>query len=227
MSRVFAFVVAAGRGARFGGAKQFAAIDGRSLLHCAVAPLCAHPKIDSVAVVVAADKPAPDSAGFDEKKVRFLAKGGDTRARTVANALADFSFAADDWALVHDAARPCLSAAALDRLFAAAARNPRAGALLALPVADTIKSARDGCARATLDRADKFAAQTPQMFPAQTLRRALEQALAAGDNPTDESAAMERAGFAPSLARGEARNIKITDPDDLRIAAAILTAARI
>ena len=65
------------------------------------------------------------------------------------------------------------------------------------------------------------------MFPAQTLRRALEQALAAGDNPTDESAAMERAGFAPSLARGEARNIKITDPDDLRIAAAILTAAHL
>jgi 2-C-methyl-D-erythritol 4-phosphate cytidylyltransferase len=132
---------------------------------------------------------------------------------------------ADDWVLVHDAARPCLSEVDLDRLLDALAEEP-VGGLLAVPLTDTLKRADSaGRAEATLDRAGLWCAQTPQMFRFGLLRAALSVALADGVLVTDEAAAMERSGHRPQLVEGTAGNLKVTGPGDLQLAEAVLAAA--
>ena len=129
-----------------------------------------------------------------------------------------------DWVLVHDAARPCLSAADLDRLLAAGAAHP-VGALLAAPVTDTLKSADEAsCCERTVDRAALWRALTPQMFRFGPLRAALHAAQAAGRMPTDEAQAMEWQGARPLLVAAADSNIKITNRCDLAVAAAIIAA---
>ncbi|MFJ0859114.1 2-C-methyl-D-erythritol 4-phosphate cytidylyltransferase, partial [Bordetella pertussis] len=137
------------------------------------------------------------------------------RADTVAAALADSGAAADDWILVHDAARPGLPAAALARLIDACL-DDAVGGLLALPVADTVKAGRQRVSR-TVDRDGLWLAQTPQMFRAGLLRDALARARAAGLAVTDEASAVEAAGHAPRLVAGALRNFKVTWPDDFEL----------
>jgi 2-C-methyl-D-erythritol 4-phosphate cytidylyltransferase len=129
----------------------------------------------------------------------------------------------DDWILVHDAARPCLSLQLLDRLLDTLAGDA-VGGLLAIPLADTLKRA-DAAQRVavTEPRESLWQAQTPQMFRYSLLRRALE---ASGDQPTDEAQAVEALGCSPRLVPGELRNLKITYPHDLALAEAILNADR-
>ncbi|WP_435110628.1 2-C-methyl-D-erythritol 4-phosphate cytidylyltransferase [Bordetella pertussis] len=141
--------------------------------------------------------------------------GGPNRADTVAAALADSGAAADDWILVHDAARPGLPAAALARLIDACL-DDAVGGLLALPVADTVKAGRQRVSR-TVDRDGLWLAQTPQMFRAGLLRDALARARAAGLAVTDEASAVEAAGHAPRLVAGALRNFKVTWPDDFEL----------
>ena len=127
---------------------------------------------------------------------------------------------------MHDAARPCLERDALDRLLDAGLASDQ-GAILALPVADTLKRAGAGdppLIGETVDREGLWAAQTPQLFPAATLQSALEASLARGDAPTDEAGAMEAAGYRPRLVRGSPRNLKVTWPGDLSMAAMQLEA---
>ncbi|WP_134819563.1 2-C-methyl-D-erythritol 4-phosphate cytidylyltransferase, partial [Bordetella pertussis] len=133
----------------------------------------------------------------------------------VAAALADSGAAADDWILVHDAARPGLPAAALARLIDACL-DDAVGGLLALPVADTVKAGRQRVSR-TVDRDGLWLAQTPQMFRAGLLRDALARARAAGLAVTDEASAVEAAGHAPRLVAGALRNFKVTWPDDFEL----------
>ncbi|MGF2241433.1 2-C-methyl-D-erythritol 4-phosphate cytidylyltransferase, partial [Bordetella pertussis] len=123
--------------------------------------------------------------------------------------------AADDWILVHDAARPGLPAAALARLIDACL-DDAVGGLLALPVADTVKAGRQRVSR-TVDRDGLWLAQTPQMFRAGLLRDALARARAAGLAVTDEASAVEAAGHAPRLVAGALRNFKVTWPDDFEL----------
>ncbi|WP_080362808.1 2-C-methyl-D-erythritol 4-phosphate cytidylyltransferase, partial [Bordetella pertussis] len=130
-------------------------------------------------------------------------------------ALADSGAAADDWILVHDAARPGLPAAALARLIDACL-DDAVGGLLALPVADTVKAGRQRVSR-TVDRDGLWLAQTPQMFRAGLLRDALARARAAGLAVTDEASAVEAAGHAPRLVAGALRNFKVTWPDDFEL----------
>ncbi|MFJ0645901.1 2-C-methyl-D-erythritol 4-phosphate cytidylyltransferase, partial [Bordetella bronchiseptica] len=136
-------------------------------------------------------------------------------ADTVAAALADSGAAADDWILVHDAARPGLPAAALARQIDAS-QDDAVGGLLALPVADTVKAGRQRVSR-TVDRDGLWLAQTPQMFRAGLLRDALARARAAGLAVTDEASAVEAAGHAPRLVAGALRNFKVTWPDDFEL----------
>jgi 2-C-methyl-D-erythritol 4-phosphate cytidylyltransferase/2-C-methyl-D-erythritol 2,4-cyclodiphosphate synthase len=182
-------------------------------------------RLHAVLVVLADDdtvfeRQLPDFAGERCWSVR---RGGATRARTVANglqALAEHGAADDDWVLVHDAARALVEPAWVERLIDACV-DDEVGGLLALPVADTLKAERDGRSASTVDRRDKWAAQTPQMFRIGVLRNALARA---DDAVTDEAGAIEAMGLLPKLVMGDATNIKVTWPEDLTRAQALLAA---
>jgi len=227
MTRAWAVVPAAGSGRRMGAAvaKQYLPLLGRPLLAHALAPLLASTRLAAVVLCVAPDDRAwrdAAQAGADERLL--IAAGGEERCHSVLNGLellADRA-AEDDWVLVHDAARPCLSDAELESLFAALADDP-VGGLLAMPLSDTLKAA-DEAQRVlqTVPRDGLWRALTPQMFRYGLLRRALADAVAAGLAVTDEAAAMERAGYRPALVTGSAANIKVTTPEDLALAEAVL-----
>ncbi len=232
-ARLFALIVAAGVGARAGGTlpKQYQTVMGRSLLAHSATTLLAVANVRVFVAVAPGDPLAPaHSCG-----AKVLECGGSTRAQTVANglrALLGQGARLHDWCLVHDAAR-CLvlpeqvqnliDACAGDDIGEAALVNlgDQVGGLLAQPVADTLKAARDGRSVDTLDRSDKWLAQTPQMFRIGVLIDALALA---GDAVTDEASAIEALGLKPLLIKGGAHNFKITHPEDFALAHAVLAA---
>jgi 2-C-methyl-D-erythritol 4-phosphate cytidylyltransferase len=215
---LIAIVPAAGIGARAStpGAdaipKQYRSLAGLSMLRHAVLALLAEPRIAHVVVAVSSDD------GWVEQTLKGLPRtlirrcGGPTRAATVANALDDSTATDGNWVLVHDAARPGLPLACLSALIDACVNDP-VGGLLALPVADTVKSGEERVNR-TIDRSGLWLAQTPQMFRAGALRQALLLAASQAAEVTDEASAMEAAGYAPRLVRGAMRNFKVTWPED-------------
>ena len=223
---IHALIPAAGRSVRFGGTtlKQYAHLMGLPVITHSIAAVSGHPQVASVTVALAEDD------GIFEELVRpdwpevRTAVGGDSRAQTVLNGL-DAILAEEpgcEWVLVHDAARPCLSKRDLDRLIVEGTASNH-GAILAVPVSDTLKwSGDDGAIERTVDRSRCWAAQTPQLFNARDLATHLRAALAAGELPTDEAAAMERAGYRPLLVQGSSSNIKVTGPEDLALAEFIL-----
>jgi 2-C-methyl-D-erythritol 4-phosphate cytidylyltransferase len=224
---LFALIPAAGSGTRFAAdaPKQYARLAGRTMLWHAVRALCV-PQVAAVFVVLgAADErfEREDWSAF-AGKLQPLYCGGETRRDSVMNGLAALrgDLDPDDWILVHDAARPCLPRADLGRLIAEAEGDP-VGAILALPVPETVKRARDDDAgvrrvSATVDRSELWLAQTPQMFRAGLLM----QALASVAQATDEASALESLGLMPRLVPGSRENLKITYPEDVKIAEAIL-----
>ena len=223
---IHALLPAAGRSVRFGGTtlKQYAHLAGSPVISHSIAAVSRHPAVRSVTVALAGDD------GIFEELVRpdwpdvRTAIGGDSRAQTVRNGLEAIlrDEAACEWVLVHDAARPCLSRSDLERLVEEGLSS-RDGAILANPVSDTLKwAAEDGCIDRTIDRSRCWSAQTPQLFRIRELLTNLEAALAAGETPTDEAAAMERAGQRPLLVRGKPANIKITGSEDLALAEFVL-----
>ncbi|HXH01714.1 MAG TPA: 2-C-methyl-D-erythritol 4-phosphate cytidylyltransferase [Candidatus Competibacteraceae bacterium] len=220
--RHWAVVPAAGVGKRMQAArpKQYLRLAGRTVIEHTLHTLLAHPRIAGVVVAVAADDPYWPAQRLAAGKPLLTAPGGTERCHSVANALARLAglAAADDWVLVHDAARPCLRHEDLDRLLDTLA-DDAVGGLLAVPVRDTLKQA-DAAERvtATVDRSRLWHALTPQMFRYGLLRRALDSALAAGILVTDEAAAVEALGLAPRLVEGRADNLKITRPEDLALA---------
>lgn len=224
MARHFALIPAAGIGARMGAAqpKQYLTIHGRPMLWHAIRAFQRHPGVDGVAVVL-----SPDDAFWDRDdwsafgKLRVLRCGGESRAVSVRNGLRALEGQVDgqDWMLVHDAARPCLSQEMLDRLLTTVGDDP-VGGILAMPVADTLKrqaEAGKGATRigATVSRAGLWGAQTPQMFRHELLLRALEHA---GTAVTDEASAVEALGLSPLLVESDLTNLKVTYPGDLAIA---------
>jgi 2-C-methyl-D-erythritol 4-phosphate cytidylyltransferase len=223
--RSWAVVPAAGSGRRMGAAvaKQHLLLCGRPLVAHALAPLLACTDIRAVVLVVAAnDEHWRETVRPDDRLL--FATGGAERCHSVLNGLAALGGLADpeDWVLVHDAARPCLSVAELLRLFEAIGDDP-VGGLLALPVADTLKLGDEaGRVASTAPRENFWRALTPQMFRYGLLRDALADAVSAGIAVTDEAAAMERAGHRPLLVEGAAANLKVTGPADMDLAEAIL-----
>lgn len=227
MPRHIALVPAAGSGSRYGSTmpKQYLPLAGQPMIRHALATLCAHPRIDRVVVVL-----APDDlywSGFDWSalgpKLMPVQCGGASRAATVRNGLFEIAGWArpDDWVLVHDAARPCLSADMLDTLIDTLAGDP-VGGLLAQKVADTLKRADgDGRVDATVPRDAMWQAQTPQMFRLAMLADALDRCAAMADI-TDEASAIEAAGLRPRLVAAGAANLKVTWPEDMKLAELIL-----
>ena len=219
-------IPAAGRSVRFGGTtlKQYAHLNGAPVIAHSIEAASAHPAVASVTVARAGDDGIFDELVRPNYPNVHTVEGGDSRARTVLNGLQAILRREHDcdWVLVHDAARPCLSRAALERLIEAALDSEH-GAILAVPVSDTLKWAgEDGRIDHTVDRSRCWAAQTPQMFRAPVLERLLGDALEAGETPTDEAAVMERAGLRPLLVPGEPENLKITGASDLSLAGFIL-----
>jgi len=224
----YALIPAAGAGTRFRGdiPKQYLPLAGRPMLWHSVKALCAAP-VENVFVVLAPED--RQFAGFDWSafagRLEPLYCGGETRRDSVYNGMVAAMAAvdADDWVLVHDAARPCLPQRDLDNLIRET-RDDRIGGTLALPVADTVKRvAKDeaGAQRiaGTEDRSQLWLAQTPQMFRCGLLVEALREARRA---VTDEASAVEQMGLRPRLVAGSRENIKVTFPEDLGIAEAIL-----
>jgi 2-C-methyl-D-erythritol 4-phosphate cytidylyltransferase len=224
MPRHFAIVPAAGSGSRFGAEKpkQYLDLLGRPLIYHTLAALVACPDIERVWVVLSPDDREwgrHDWSGLGAK-LETVRCGGATRAESVANGLLAAAMVAadDDWVLVHDAARPCLSAEMLAALFDELADDP-VGGILAVPVADTLKRADAGQrVAATEPRDGLWQAQTPQMFRYARLNEALEQCR----EVTDEAGAIEALGLAPKLVRADTTNLKVTYPADLALAAMIL-----
>lgn len=229
MVQYHVIIPSAGSGSRMqsNAPKQYLPINGKPILRYAIDIFESLPEITSVHVVI-----AKEDAYWEEtlligcQKTRALSCGGATRAESVLNGLQ--TIAADiseqDWILVHDAARPGLDAEMVLRLMAAAQQTD-AGAILALPVADTLKRA-DQCQQitATISRESLWQAQTPQMFRLGMLRQALITHLQR--QPTDEAQAMEWMGYQPKLVLGDLKNMKITYPQDLNIAASLMQAAQ-
>lgn len=230
---LWAIVPAAGCGRRMGGTvpKQYLPLAGATVIEHALAGVLAAPGLDGVMVALAAedDRFTRLPLAGDSRVHRVI--GGVERAHSVlaaADALAArLPAAGQAWVLVHDAARPCLHPDDMQRLLACRGRPP--GALLACALADTLKQAVAGGAERpvvarTLPREGLWRAMTPQLFPLALLREALRAALAAGAVPTDEADAVERLGHAPMLVSGRADNLKITRPEDLALADAVLAA---
>ncbi len=233
---IHVLIPAGGSGSRFGASvpKQFLALQGRLVLEWSLAPFLAEPAINHIWVALTDQVPEDAEQMLARLRRRHPGRlhcldcAGASRAITVANALeliAEHSEHDDPWVLVHDAARPGLGRAALDRLLAALQTEP-VGALLAVPLADTLKQAEaraDGAAQvaATVPRAGLWQAQTPQAFRLGLLQRALR---AAGDSVTDEASAVEALGLAPLLVEGDPRNLKLTRPSDALLLDALLAA---
>lgn len=223
--RIHAIMPAAGLGQRLGAGlpKQYLPIvDAPMIVHTARALLAAQ-WIDQLVVVVAPADPGRAEALFVAwPRVSVRAIGGASRRDSVLAGIESLDADPGDWILVHDAARPGLPLAALDGLRDAAVDDP-VGALLALPVADTIKRADDASparAAGTIDRTRLWLAQTPQMFRLGMLRDALRDCPEA----TDEAAAIEAAGHRPRLVAGHRDNFKVTSAGDLAAMAVVLGA---
>jgi 2-C-methyl-D-erythritol 4-phosphate cytidylyltransferase / 2-C-methyl-D-erythritol 2,4-cyclodiphosphate synthase len=239
--RLWAIVPAAGRGERFASSqphnlpKQYTPLLGGTVLEWSLRALLAEPRIHAIVVVLAAgDSHWPQVAAKLNSPKLLTAIGGAQRQDSVMNGLDFLSSraAADDWVLVHDAARPCLNSSdiraladALDNQSNAGAANGSvsdvAGAVLAAPIVDTVRRVLPGGVE-TVDRTGLWRALTPQVFAFVPLRRALQDAARAGVAVTDEAQAMERIGVRAVLVSGSPFNIKLTRAEDLGVAAGIL-----
>ena len=226
--RFFALIPCAGAGSRAATQtpKQYKLLAGKAMVWHT---LQAFREVKSVCGIWVVTSPVEDGfelacPDFNQSGDVQVAEGGDTRALSVFNGLRELlkqAARAQDWVLVHDAARCLVTPEQISDLIAAC-QNDAVGGLLGLPLPDTLKSSFEGRVASTVPRADKYLAQTPQMFRIGALLAALEAAFDTGEAVTDESSAMEAQGLKPLLVRGSAQNFKVTYPEDFALAEAIL-----
>ncbi len=223
-SRLWAVVPAAGSGRRFGGAtpKQYLTLQNKPIMRHSIDRLFALPLTGCV-VAISEDDQLAQTLNYEYAHALHFVVGGAERMDSVLAGL-DFlqdKAASDDWVLVHDVARPCISADSLRKLHETLCDDP-IGGILAIPVRDTLKKAQAGQMVTTVSRDHLWQAQTPQMFRFGLLRDALIAARNQNLQVTDEASAMELAGFSVKLVEGRMDNIKVTYRDDLALAEAIL-----
>jgi len=222
MIHVSAIIAAGGRGARFGAdrPKQLLSVGGRPILQRSVEAFLTNDRVHDIVVALPQELVVAPPTYLTHARVEMVV-GGERRQDSVSSAFARVAARADV-VVVHDAARPFVSAALIARTVDAAAEF--GAAIAALPARDTVKRAdRDRIVVGTLPRHEVYLAQTPQAFRTSVLRDAL--ALATGADATDEAVLAEQAGYAVHLVDGDPRNLKITTPDDLAMAEALLGAA--
>lgn len=222
-------IPAAGVGSRFGTdtPKQYARINDLTVLEHSVHPFLQIPFINKIVIAIASNDPfAKQLATLNNERIEFTT-GGETRAESVLNALNHIEpyCKQDDWVIVHDSVRPCLTNNELES-FIALLPTAACGALLAVPVTDTLKNVQDHRVQSSLDRRNIWRAQTPQAFPFSILKNAISSAVDDISSITDESSAIERMGHNPLIVKGLESNIKITYPEDLDLARYHLTRPR-
>ena len=227
--KFYALIPAAGSGSRMGGGieKQYLPLNDVPMIAHAMMVLAREPRIEKLFVVLSPTDKRWNNYEWRgwEERLHVMRCGGATRAETVLNGLRAMANVcdADDWVLVHDAARPCLADEMLGKLIDEVADDP-VGGLLAVPVADTLKRAAADTSpgarvEATVPRAGLWQAQTPQMFRHGTLIEALR---AADRDITDEASAIEQLGLQPLLVESDRRNMKVTWPQDMELAGLIV-----
>lgn len=226
MARYYGLVPAAGFGRRFGSElpKQYLEIAGSPLIAHAIRGLLADTRVERIFVILSADDHHFGRIAWqlEADRVVPLYCGGESRTTSVYNGLIGCADAIhlDDWVLVHDAARPCLTAADVTRLIDALG-DSAVGGLLAARLTDTLKiDDGDGRVARTVDRSSVWRALTPQMFRYGTLLHALGAGQALDTTITDEASAVERLGLHPLLVPGAGTNIKVTHPEDLTMVSA-------
>ena len=214
MTNSIALIVAAGSGTRLGGEvpKQYLPLAGRAVLRHSVETFLRHPAITGVRVVISAEHRALYESAVAGLPMLPPAVGGASRQDSVRNGLESLADQQPDRVLIHDAARPFLTHEIIDRALAALDDAP--GAVVAVPVADTLKRGQDGRVSGTVDRSALWRAQTPQAFRYADILAAHRQAK--GPAMTDDAAVAEAAGLPVTLVMGADDNFKITTADDLR-----------
>ena len=225
MARFHVIIPAAGNGSRMGAdsPKQYLSLHGKPLIQHVIKVFEQANRVNAIHIILSEEDAHWRSTYLHlSSKLQVHYCGGESRAQTVLNGLNAISgqIAADDWILVHDAARPGLSNLMLNHLLSTL-EDDAVGGLLALPLADTLKRAdNEQRVSATLPRNDLWQAQTPQMFRYATLKKAL---MNFEGTPTDEAEAIEALGLKPKLVTGELRNLKVTYPQDLAVLSALLS----
>ena len=230
-ARLWVLIPCAGSGSRAGmeTPKQYQMVAGRPMVAHTLAAFASVACVHRTLLVLApgdnflSDHPEVLQSASLSAPILIAACGGSTRAASVLNglnALLEQGANAKDWVLVHDAARCLITPEWINKLIDACEQDA-VGGLLALPLPDTLKMGLTGRVAATLDRSDKWLAQTPQMFRIGLLREAL---VMTGERVTDEASAIEALGLSPKLVPGSAQNFKVTYPEDFALAQAVLQA---
>ena len=220
--RCSAVVPAAGSSTRMGQDKLLLPLGEQPVLLHTLRALDACPYITEIVVVTREELIVPIGQLCRDaalEKVRKVIVGGATRSHSVLAGLGELSQDAE-LAAIHDGARPLVSQAVLEAVIRRASECGAAAP--AVPVKDTVKRARDGLVTATLDRAELRAVQTPQVFQVDLIKTALQKALEDGAELTDDCAAVERLGIGVALTEGDYCNLKLTTPEDLAVAEALL-----
>jgi len=219
MKNVTAIIVAAGSARRFGSPKQFAPLRGKAVLAWSLDAFESHPRIGAIVIVLPEETMDRDlKAG--RKKVTAVVAGGEQRQDSVFQGFLRVDPRRTDIVLVHDGARPLVTAELIGRVIEGAEKI--GAAVPVLPLEDTVKEVKEGVVVRTLDRTALARVQTPQGFALDVFKRALDRARADGFTATDDAALVERLGLPVAAVRGEARNIKITSPGDIRRVEALL-----
>lgn len=222
MAQFHVIIPAAGIGNRMESAlpKQYIPVLGKPMISHSVQTFFACPRIANIHLALNPEDAFWHSLKLDpNSRLHLHYTGGESRAQTVLNTLNSISVAADDWILVHDAARPGLDATLLNHLLDSL-QDDAVGGLLALPLADTLKQSNsDGRSEKTISRERLWQAQTPQMFRYETLKKALQQN---GGTATDEAQAIEALGLQPKLIVGSLKNMKVTYPQDMAFVEALM-----
>ncbi len=222
VARIWAIIPAAGAGRRMGAdiPKQYLPLAGLTVLEHTLRKIAATPRVEGIMLSLsAADEWWPTLDVTLDVPLRVVA-GGAERVHSVFNAVAAITPELNDadWLLVHDAARPCVHVADIERLIETV-RDHECGGILAAPARDTMKLAGDaGEIAETVDRSRLWHALTPQLFRAGLLHEALEAGLTHPERITDEASALELLGYSPLLVEGPMDNLKITRPEDLPLA---------
>ena len=215
---LWCIVPAAGIGLRFGSylPKQYLSLGKKTVIESAIEPILGLPCRQIIVAIAENDEYWPTLTIASHPLVKAIT-GGHERYQSVLNGLNAIEEQAsdDDWVLVHDAARPCLTTELVQSLFRQLEKHP-VGGLLAVPIQDTIKKANaQKIIDKTINRQNLWLAQTPQLFRYGVLKKALKTAIDNNIMITDESSAVEYLGLKPQLVKGSIRNIKITHPDDV------------